>query len=255
MNYLKEEFYDYKKGREGGKSFEEIHPLKSHAFRSLRNQITKEIPPNSRILEIGFGSGYFLSLLAEQEYIVHGIDNTSFTVDYANMVFSEKGVNGRLTIGDGFNLRYPSDSFDVVINVGTIEHFPEDEQKKFLKEMKRVSKNLLLVSAPNDSPESLYQYFKRKSETYRKEEENILDLSDICFEVGCKPFLESGFHIISRKKTCPPKLKKLYEDKGLNLPKDDYTSRDLDYLIEAESKFNNQELKENAFLKYVLCKK
>ncbi len=63
MEYLQKEFDDYIKGRSQGKSFEEIFPLKAHAFRSLYKQIGGSFS-GKRVLEVGCGSGYFLSLLA-----------------------------------------------------------------------------------------------------------------------------------------------------------------------------------------------
>lgn len=252
MEYLQKEFENYLNGRVKGKSFEEISPLKAHAFRSLYSQIGKKFSRN-KIMEVGCGSGYFLSMLANDNFTL-GLDINPVALDYSKAVFNEKQVDGKFELGDGFKLSYGKDTFDLVFNVGVIEHFDYESQLKFIENMKNVSKNYVLISTPNDDPNSLYQSFKKKSPYYIPEEENLYDLEKLVKLVGLKPIKKGGFHIISRESICNDNLKKHYKKKCFN-PKEAYSSEDLDSLLVFESSFSDDELYHNSFLKYVLAEK
>ncbi len=50
--------------------------------------------------------------------------------------------------GDGARMDFPDDSFDVVITSDTLEHIPKKDRKNFIKELNRVSKDLVILCAP-----------------------------------------------------------------------------------------------------------
>lgn len=253
--FREREYADYLAGRATGKSLEEMFPLKAHAFRSLSNQLNSDFSGGLKVLEVGMGSGYLLSLLADKGNQVTGIDINPKIVEYASRVFVDKEVRGNLKQGDAFDLEYADSAFDLVINVGTIEHFDLDEQRAFLKEMARVSGGKVLISTPNENPESLYQNFKATSKFYIPETENIMDLGLQCREAGLKVLREGGFHVIGRTKSCPASLRELYQQRGFNLPKEDYVASDLEYLLSCENSLTDSQRKKFGFLKYALAKK
>jgi 2-polyprenyl-3-methyl-5-hydroxy-6-metoxy-1,4-benzoquinol methylase len=253
MEYLQKEFDEYIKGRNQGKSFEEIFPLKAHAFRSLYNQIGNSFS-RSKVLEVGCGSGYFLSLLALNGNKSLGIDIDPLALEYAKEIFKEKRVKGDFALEDGFNLSLDPNSFDFVFNVGVLEHFDYEKQVKFLRNMSKVSNKHVLISTPNDNDNSLYQNFRRKSAHYIPEEENLYDLEKLAREVGLVPIRKGGFHIIARDDMCNETLKRIYESKGF-VPKKDYSAADLENLLGFESSFSDEELSQISFLKYLLAEK
>lgn len=255
MEYLRKEHQKYREGREVGRSFESQFPLKAHAFRSLDYQLGGIYPNLRSVLEVGPGSGYFLSTLAKRGLNVTGVDIDEEFVEYSKEVFKERGVQGKIIKGDGMNLPFPNNYFDLSLNVGTIEHFSDEEQIRFMQEMTRVSRHFVLISTPNEKPESLYQNFKVNSKFYCQERENIPELNGLVRLVGCEPVMESGFHVIARGANCSQNFRNIYAAKGLNLPKEDYTDLDLDYLLDCEKKFTQEELRNLAFLKYTLAQK
>ncbi|MBI5065302.1 class I SAM-dependent methyltransferase [Candidatus Woesearchaeota archaeon] len=254
MEYLKREFDRYKKGRKRAKSFERVNTLKAHAFQSLLWQTKDYLAPKSKILEVGFGSGYILALLAKENHEVYGIDTSQRALRYAKAVFKEKKVLGKLSIGSGFKIKYPDNYFDLVFNVGTIEHFLLKKQISFVKEMTRVSKKYVLISTPNSHPLSLYQKFK-KSIKYCPETENLTNLIWMCKKIKLKPIKLSGFQIIADKHTYDEEIKKFYKKHQVNLLKKEWKVRDLKKLIKIEKQFSNKVLYERGFLVYVLAKK
>jgi Methyltransferase domain len=71
----------------------------------------------------------------------------------ANLFFTDRyGVHeGRFTVADGAALPYRDDSFDVVVALDTLEHIAPQHREAFLRETKRVSRDLVVLSAPHDT--------------------------------------------------------------------------------------------------------
>lgn len=53
--------------------------------------------------------------------------------------------------GDASNLNLPAKSFDVVVSVDTLEHIPPKDRVKFVKNLKRIAKKRVVISAPYGS--------------------------------------------------------------------------------------------------------
>jgi SAM-dependent methyltransferase len=89
-----------------------------------------------RVLEAGCGTGYLARLLGER----YGW--TMFPVDLGwegLNVARSMGV-GRLTQADIARLPFESDSFDAVVSMDVIVHFPRGEEHRAFKELTRVLK-------------------------------------------------------------------------------------------------------------------
>jgi ubiquinone/menaquinone biosynthesis C-methylase UbiE len=255
MDYLVREFEKYKNARKEGKTFEDFAPLKALAFQSLFIKINSFLPKRSKILEVGFGSGYFLSLLSINGHQVFGIEKSETALNYAKLVFKEKNQNSdSLIIGNGFKLPFPDNYFDLVFNVGVIEHFSVKEQRLFLEEMKRVSKKFILISIPNNSYGSLYYNFKRISKIYIDETENTINLQYLVKLLNLKPIKYSGFLIVNTTNLVYKELNKLYK-KYKFIPKEKYSSNDIGDLLKFELKVSDQELFDYGFLRFFLAKK
>lgn len=93
------------------------------------------IKPNSKILEVGCGSGHFTNFIKEQfpTAEVVGID-----LDYNHIQFAKEHSNGvTYMCADINDLPFESNSFDVVFSHTVVEHLPF---KNFITEQKRVLK-------------------------------------------------------------------------------------------------------------------
>lgn len=137
-----------------------------------------------RILDIASGSGYctYHIACANPQAEVVGVDVSQAAVEYANRRY--KAENLRFETGDGFNLKYATGYFDLVVCYETLEHITNGDD--FIKELSRVcnQNGHLLISTPNlefDFPNKehikvyekveffslLRKYFKEVKENYQ----------------------------------------------------------------------------------------
>lgn len=63
---------------------------------------------------------------------------------------------GRPIIIEGKTLPFVENEFDAVVSVDTLEHIPKDGRSEFLKELKRVSKTVMLHFIMHDPPNQYY---------------------------------------------------------------------------------------------------
>lgn len=99
------------------------------------------------VLDIACGTGYGLAFLKRDAKSVTGVD---VDADAAREALRECGSDkARVLLGDGTNLPFNDESFDVVTSFETLEHL--HERSLFLSELKRVirSDGTLLLSTPN----------------------------------------------------------------------------------------------------------
>ncbi len=71
----------------------------------------------------------------------------------ADLFFTDRyGVHeGRFAVADGAALPYPDETFDVVVALDTLEHIFPQHRAAFLSEIKRVSRDVVVLSAPHDT--------------------------------------------------------------------------------------------------------
>jgi ubiquinone/menaquinone biosynthesis C-methylase UbiE len=120
------------------------------------------------VLDIACGEGYGSFFLSQRAAKVTGVD-----VDTQCIAHAEKQYrNNNLSFTSGSVTNIPvggSGVFDTIVSFETIEHVAEEEQKGFLKEVKRLLKadGTLLISTPNrllcgDIPEYKNEYHVRE---------------------------------------------------------------------------------------------
>ncbi|MFV5687347.1 class I SAM-dependent methyltransferase [Flavobacterium sp. ZT3R25] len=116
------------------------HFVKSIALKNKLNLINSLQPNKGSILDIGAGTGDFLSVAKENGWHTIGIEPS----DKAKAIAKQKGVS---FVGETSVLE--SHSFDVISMWHVLEHIPDlDEQ---LKELKRLLKpnGTLIIAVPN----------------------------------------------------------------------------------------------------------
>ncbi len=114
----------------------------SMEFFYTKKHLSDFITPDSRVLEIGCGTGYYGMYFADKcsEYV--GIDLVPKHISVFNEKIAESNLkNVRCAVGDATDLHDIDDnSFDVVLSLGPMYHLSEPERKKAFSECARVCK-------------------------------------------------------------------------------------------------------------------
>ena len=111
-------------------------------FHYTKKALDEYIGKNSRVLEVGCGTGYYGMYFADkcEEYL--GIDLFQPHIDIFERKIQENGIgNLSCRVGDATNLEGVVDnSFDVVCCLGPLYHLPADDREVVLAECRRVCK-------------------------------------------------------------------------------------------------------------------
>ena len=91
---------------------------------------------NSKILEIGVGTGNLARRYLEKDYNIIGIDQSREMLNVAK----EKYPNLKLRLGDFLNIPYENNEFHVIVSTYAFHHLNEEEKRISIKEMLRVLK-------------------------------------------------------------------------------------------------------------------
>lgn len=121
----------------------------SNLARSLNGYFTQLLPADSIILEAGSGAGELSCYLAMKGYKVSLLDLSMEALSLSKQIFSRNKTKGSFIEGDLFKMPFKNKSFDCVWNSGVMEHFSEDSIVRGLVEMRRVSKDYVIVLVPN----------------------------------------------------------------------------------------------------------
>ncbi len=94
-----------------------------------------------RVLDVGDGAGYLSAFDPDVDAV---------SVDLAP---TAEPLPGTVRLAaDGTRLPFPDASFDAVVSSDALEHVPPDRRPDFVAELARVSRELVLLAAPFDTP-------------------------------------------------------------------------------------------------------
>lgn len=113
-------------------------------YISFMQEIGKQLPHHSRVIEVGCGTGQTMWELSR--------NHTTIGLDISPIALERAKHNCHYRIqGDIFTLPFKDNSFDLVYNSGVIEHFPYPKNLAALKEMMRIAKpgGTVVVIVPN----------------------------------------------------------------------------------------------------------
>lgn len=111
-------------------------------YRLLREALADA--PDTSVLDVGCGTGYFARRLAQDGFEATGVDANIGMVDYART----HGIGSeRYLVGDARRLAFPDRSFDFSIAIASLCFIREQEQA--LREMVRVTRRRIVLGLLN----------------------------------------------------------------------------------------------------------
>ncbi len=113
---------------------------------SLHHLLIKHIPPKSKVIDIGFGSGRDLAFLQSQGQDIYGIDPVEAFVAQAQHRFRE--ISEHFRIGSFLSSDIPThwlNSFDAVISIAVWMHLKVHERPKAIETIKSLVKSDAIV--------------------------------------------------------------------------------------------------------------
>ncbi|MDA2932727.1 methyltransferase domain-containing protein [Acidobacteria bacterium AH-259-D05] len=140
------------------------------AYRQFRDLFT--LPASARLLDVSCGAGELLSLYSG-DCEVHGLEISNVALQLVSKIVP----TAHRVLGDGQNLPYVDDSFDIVFNIGSLEHYPAIPTG--ISEIARVLKpnGTACLVVPNS--ELLYYRFSLRRGTRQREiGEKLLSLPE-----------------------------------------------------------------------------
>ena len=132
----------------------EKHPTESYKefFVEEKKFLQENVPKESIVLDLGFGTGKAIKILSPIAKKIIGIDNDKKAIEKCkNNVKSLKNV--KVSLQDAEKTHFKDNSFDVVVCMGsTFDNFGETKTK-ILLEIKRVLKNkgLFILGVYNEN--------------------------------------------------------------------------------------------------------
>ncbi len=127
-------------------------------YKTLARQVTDELSPGSRVLELAPGPGYFAIELAKLgDYRITGIDISETFVEIARRNAGVAGVEVDFQLGDAANMPFENETFDFLLCRAAFKNFAEP--LRALNEMYRVlrggGRGLILDLRRDSSRESI----------------------------------------------------------------------------------------------------
>src|ERR1700733_3066891 len=95
-------------------------------FTALAKRVSKDLPPNARVLEVAPGPGYFAIELAKLgNYQITGLDISHTFVDIARRNAADAGVKVDFRRGNAAGMPLESGSFDFLLCRAAFKNFTE----------------------------------------------------------------------------------------------------------------------------------
>lgn len=173
---------------------------KSHLpeYLTTMRYIEKYLTPNSKILEIGAGTGRYSVALADKGYDVTAVELVPHNIEIMKKKV-KPNHNIKIYEGNACDLSFlGSDTYDIVLLLGPMYHlFNDDDKHKAISEAIRVSKNggIIFVSYVNNDTTMYKMFYKKRILDYLdkgliREDYHAISTENEIFELYRKPDID-----------------------------------------------------------------
>lgn len=173
---------------------------KSHLpeYLTTMRYIEKYLTPNSKILEIGAGTGRYSVALADKGYDVTAVELVPHNIEIMKKKV-KPNHNIEIYEGNACDLSFlGSDTYDIVLLLGPMYHLFNDKDKhKAISEAIRVSKNggIIFVSYVNNDTTMYKMFYKKRILDYLdkgliREDYHAISTENEIFELYRKPDID-----------------------------------------------------------------
>ena len=114
-----------------------------------------------RLLEVSSGRGGIAWFLRESNFRVCLVDSVP------ELLQDSRGGKAWRVCADAARLPFTDGSFDVVVSVDTFEHIPKEHRPAFTSELKRITKNAVILTCPLDSEDGDFRAHEYDSRLLR----------------------------------------------------------------------------------------
>ena len=121
-------------------------------FETVLTSISK-MSKIDKLLDAGTGIGFFLPSLSKAANQVVAIDNTVFSLKYAQFMVKKRKIDNVLFKKIKLeNIDFKDKQFEVIVCLSVLEHIPSEKLKQVAREFKRILKSngSLIVGYPNE---------------------------------------------------------------------------------------------------------
>lgn len=138
-------YYSYDYYSSGGNNFKtSIEKMLSYYFLSRQKKMIHQFKKEGKILDIGCGSGNFLSSFSSKEWESYGVEPNPVGYDLSKEKMKNNIFNKELS-----DCKFPDNYFDVITMWHVLEHIYDPNEE--LQEINRILKDdgILILSIPN----------------------------------------------------------------------------------------------------------
>jgi len=91
-----------------------------------------------RVLDLGCGNGRHAIYFAREGFTASGIDISETAVEWAKQWAAREGFDVDFRVGEISKLPYESETFDVIVSHGVLDHVPMEQARKAMDEAARI---------------------------------------------------------------------------------------------------------------------
>ena len=121
--------------------------------RWYKEALLREIPAtdNLLIMDAGCGEGKTVHSIYNKNYFYHLLDISPNALNLSKNKFKQSSYNAEYVSGSIFEFPIRSNSYDIVLSIGILEHFTEDQHRELYDEMVRIIKpgGKIITLVPN----------------------------------------------------------------------------------------------------------